>query len=71
MKAYYFLAIILILCVCSITSNEQSDLNNLRFLSDNTTDSELSFVGIICFWLEPNTLSVFDLKNLQRPILQK
>ncbi len=80
MVNFNFYAWILILGLgCVLTENTRQN-EFLEFLSDTsidfkgfTTDSNttLQLAGIKCFWLEPNTLSVFDLKNLKRPFTQK
>ena len=48
--------------------NESSNFTS--FIKD-TGKSTRQLNIVKCFWLEPNTLSVFDLKNLRRPLAQK
>jgi hypothetical protein len=48
--------------------DESIDFTGFTIDSANNTKQ---LAGIRCFWLEPNTLSVFDLKNLKRPFAQK
>ena len=55
-----------------IQCTQSSYYTSLKFLESNDIlQSGIDNVGIKCFWLEPNTMSVFDLKNLKRPIFQK
>ena len=71
MKNLKFSFIILIgLSIClGFNIASKLDEGHLRFLSGEG-DSIPVLPGIRCFWLEPNTLSVFDLKDLKRPIKQ-
>ncbi len=55
-----------------IRENEEKEY--LKFLSNGVesfAESTNSSTGIKCFWLEPETMTVFDIKGLKRPIRQK
>ena len=71
MKNSKFSLLILLGIIVCFGFNKASKLDeeHLRFLS-GAGDSIEVLPGIKCFWLEPNTLSVFDLKDLKRPIRQ-
>ena len=66
-----FLTITLLLTISAQSIDK--DLLNLRFLQVNTTNTTTpttNFTNIItdlvrCFWLDPNSMSVFDLSNLK------
>jgi len=51
-------------------SNDSSALNQTMYL-DLTSSNRVSLKPIRCFWLEANSGTVFDLKNLQRPFNKK
>lgn len=74
---YLFLIYVSSLCLDLIKCNENSYFTSLNFLEgdenklSNAIQADIDNVGIKCFWLEPKTMSVFDLKNLKRPIFQK
>lgn len=70
---------ILLISYFILTLTERAEVESkLHFLQELAESSQSlaatsnsTSIGIKCFWLEPNTLSVFDLKGLARPLRQK
>jgi hypothetical protein len=59
--------------VSFILNTYSKELKTLNFLEDNvlsSLDNYSTLPGIKCFWFEPNSMNVFDLKKLKRPIKQ-
>lgn len=69
-----FIGILLLLALTFTNSSYLEDVNYLRFLeeknSTNSNESEANSTkglpAIKCFWLETNSMAVFDLKKLQK-----
>lgn len=84
MVNFYFLVFLTIFLINLINSEKigtnPSTNQFLSYLDESidftgftidTANSTKQLPGVKCFWLEPNTLSVFDLKNLKRPFAQR
>jgi hypothetical protein len=75
----FFLSMIVIIISNVITTQDKTFLDRIH--SDNilsyshsdssNSNSDSSVQPIRCFWLETKNMTVFDLKNLKRPYLQK